>query len=126
MILLNQPKLFLAHLSTKCSERDIVIGLCPLFIVNCMSSIASLLPCVCSRGHIFSPIIIRLSQNVCLDKILDDFENGSCQVKSRSLDQILGKLCVHSRGHIFSTIFMKLGDNVSLDEISDRSCLVKK
>ena len=27
-------------------------------------------PCVSSRGHIFSPIIMQRSQNVCLDEIL--------------------------------------------------------
>ena len=30
-------------------------------------------PGVCSRGHIFSPIITKLSQNVCLDEILYEF-----------------------------------------------------
>ena len=25
-------------------------------------------PCVCSRGHIFSQIIMKLGQNVCLDE----------------------------------------------------------
>ena len=34
------------------------------------------LPCVCSRGHIFSPIIMKLGQNVCLHEILDELENG--------------------------------------------------
>ena len=38
--------------------------------------------CVCSRCHIFSPIIIQLGQNVCLDEILDEFENLSCRVKN--------------------------------------------
>ena len=33
-------------------------------------------PCVRSRGHIFSLIIIKLGQNVCLDKISHNFENG--------------------------------------------------
>ena len=37
-------------------------------------------PCVCSRGHIFNPIIINLGQNVCLDEISDDFESGSSRV----------------------------------------------
>ena len=36
-------------------------------------------PCVPSRGHIFSPIIMKLDQKLCLDKILDDFENGLCR-----------------------------------------------
>ena len=38
-------------------------------------------PYVCSRGHIFSPIVMKLDQNICLDKILHEFENGSCGVK---------------------------------------------
>ena len=37
-------------------------------------------PCVRSRCHIFSTIIMKLGQNVCLDKILDAFENGSCLI----------------------------------------------
>ena len=40
------------------------------------------LPCVCSRGHIFSQIIIKLGQNVCLDEISDEFENRSWRVKN--------------------------------------------
>ena len=40
------------------------------------------LPCVCSRGHIFSPILMKLGQNICLNEILDEIENGSCQVKN--------------------------------------------
>ena len=36
-------------------------------------------PCVRSRGHIFSPIIMTRGQNVCLDEIWDEFENGSCR-----------------------------------------------
>ena len=39
-------------------------------------------PCVCSRGHIFSPIIMKLGQNVFIDKILVVFENGSFWVKN--------------------------------------------
>ena len=39
-------------------------------------------PCVRSRGCIFSPISMQLGQNVCLDKILDEFENGSCRIKN--------------------------------------------
>ena len=38
-------------------------------------------PCVRSRGHIVSPIIMKLGQNVCLDEISDKFEKGSCWVK---------------------------------------------
>ena len=46
-------------------------------------------PYVCCRGHIFSPIIMKLYQHVCLDEIWHKFENGSCRVKTRLLGQIL-------------------------------------
>ena len=38
--------------------------------------------CVQSRGVIFGHILMKISQNVCLDEISDDFENGVCTVKS--------------------------------------------
>ena len=38
--------------------------------------------CVRSRGNIFSPIIMKLSQNVCLAETLKESENGSCRVKN--------------------------------------------
>ena len=39
-------------------------------------------PCVRSRGHIFSPIVMKLNQNVCLDEFSDELKNGSCRVKN--------------------------------------------
>ena len=39
-------------------------------------------PCECSRGHIFSQIIMKPLQHACLDKTSHKFENGSCQVKN--------------------------------------------
>ena len=39
-------------------------------------------PYVHSRGHIFSPTVIKLGQNVCLDEISDVFENGLSEVKN--------------------------------------------
>ena len=33
-------------------------------------------PCVRCRGHIFSPIIMNLGQNVCQNKVSDELENG--------------------------------------------------
>ena len=71
--------------------------------------------CVPFRGQIFSPIIMKLCQNVFLDEISDEFKNGSCLVKklgqvrskTRSVGQILEKPCVCSRGHTFSPIIMK-------------------
>jgi len=59
-------------------------------------------PCDRSRGHIFSPIFMKLGQNVCLDENLDEFEIGSHGVKTRSLGQIIKKPCEHSRGHILA------------------------
>ena len=87
-------------------------------------------PCVRSRGHIFSPIIMKLGQNICLDIISDGFENESCHLQeTRSLGQILEKPCIRSRGHIFSLIIMKLSQNVCLNKILDKfengSCWIK-
>ena len=39
-------------------------------------------PCVRSRGHISSQIAVKLSQDICLDVILDEFENRLCRVKN--------------------------------------------
>ena len=36
-------------------------------------------PC---KGHIFSPVIMKRGQNVCLDEISDKFGNRSCWVKN--------------------------------------------
>ena len=88
--------------------------------------------CIHSRGHIFSPIIMKFGQNDCLDEVLNECESvkmGNVGSKTRSPCQILEKPCVHSRGHIFSPIIMKLGQNVCFDNISkkieNRSCQVK-
>ena len=77
-------------------------------------------PYVCSRGHIYSPIIMKLCQNVCFDEFSNEFENRSCRIRTRTLGQILEKPCVPSRGHIFSLIIMTLCQNVCLDKISDQ------
>ena len=74
-------------------------------------------PCVCTLGQIFILIIMKLGQNVCLDKISDNLKIIYVVSKTRSLGQILEKPCVRSRGHIFSLIIMKLGQNVCLGEI---------
>ena len=39
-------------------------------------------PCVRSRGHILSWILMEVGQDVCLDDISDEFENGSRGVKN--------------------------------------------
>ena len=86
-------------------------------------------PCVHSRGHIFSPIIMKLGQNVCLDEMSDKFEMGHVGSKTRSLGQILEIPCIRSRSHIFSPVIIKIGQNVCLNKISDKfeneSCWVK-
>ena len=33
------------------------------------------------QDNIFSPIIMKFNQNVCLDEISEKFENGSCRIK---------------------------------------------
>ena len=37
-------------------------------------------PCLHATGHKFSPIIMKLGQNVCVNEISEDLENGSCRV----------------------------------------------
>ena len=52
-------------------------------------------PCVRSRGHIFSPITMKIGQNILLDKISDECENGSCRVKNWVTKSNLRKtLCI--------------------------------
>ena len=51
-------------------------------VMRLPSLVINSLPYVCSRGYIFSPIVMKLGQNVCLNEISGGFENGSCQVKN--------------------------------------------
>ena len=52
-------------------------------------------PCVSSRGHIFSLIIMKLGQNVCFDLVSNDFENGSCRVKNEvNRSNVRKTLCI--------------------------------
>ena len=39
-------------------------------------------PCVCPQRPFFSRILMKVDQNVCLNQILDELENVSCQVKN--------------------------------------------
>ena len=70
--------------------------------------------CVCSRGHIFCPMLMKVGPNICLDDISKQFENevGS---KLRSAAQILQVPCVGSLGYIFSPLLLKVVHNVFLD-----------
>ena len=65
------------HKVLRVSYRDSVV-----YVEHFPSCVVNFLVCVLSRGHIFSLIIMKLWQNVCLDEISDEFENGSCRVKN--------------------------------------------
>ena len=54
----------------------------PSCVVRRASSVVNFLPCVRSRGHSFGRILMKVGQDVCLDEISDEFENGSCGVKN--------------------------------------------
>ena len=62
-----------------------------------------------SRDHIFSPIIMKLGQNVFLMKSRTSLKMGHVESKTRSLVQMFEKPCVRSKGHIFCLIIMKFG-----------------
>ena len=84
-----------------------------------VSSVVKFLPCVHSRGHIFSPIIMKLVRMFVLMKSRTSSKMGYVGSKTRSLGPILDKPCVRTRGHIFSPIVMKFGQNVCLGKICD-------
>ena len=50
--------------------------------VHHVSSIVNFLTCVRSRGHIFSPILMKHGQNVFLIASSDEFEDESYQLKN--------------------------------------------
>ena len=54
----------------------------PSSVVRRPSSVVNFLPCVRSTGHSFGRILMKVGQDVCLDEISDEFENGSCGVKN--------------------------------------------
>ena len=76
-------------------------------------------PCVCSRGHILSPIIMKPGPNVVLMKAWTSLKIDHVGSKTMSLVHILRKHCVRSKGHIFCPIIMKPIQNICLDKISD-------
>ena len=89
-------------------------------------------------GHIFSPILLKHCQNVCLNDILDESENGLCRVKNwvtRLNLKKKKKSCACPIDHNLSQILFKLGQNTCtctciclneiLDEYGKGSCRVK-
>ena len=66
------------------------------------------------------PKLMKLGQNVCLDEIWNESENGSSGFKNYDSRSNLCKHYVHSRGLTFGSIPMKLGQNGFLSEILDK------
>ena len=61
--------------------------------------------CVGNRGLIFGPILMKHGLNVCLDKVLDNFENGSCHVKNYGTRSNLRKNLMEALEATFSIQF---------------------
>ena len=82
-------------------------------------------PCICSRGHIFSPIVMKHGLNVCfvMMKSQKSLKMGHVRSKIRSLCQILEKPCVCSGGHICCSIIIKLDQTNVLGGILESVCL---
>ena len=73
--------------------------------------------CGRSKGYISWSIDLKISQNVCLDKSLDQFEFGSRRgLKISSLGQMKEIPCWRLRGHISCSIDFNIGQNICLDE----------
>ena len=72
-------------------------------------------PFVRFRGNIFSQIIMKLGQNICLDEISDEYENGN--VRSKPWSHLRKNLFMLYQ--IFGLILMKLGQSVCLKEVHD-------
>ena len=100
-------------------------------------------PCVHPRSHIFSPILMKLGQNVCLNNIWNYFENWSCQVKNYvtrskkllyALEAIFSAWCSWNLVRMFATIkpqtTSKMGHvrskNRSLGQIIEKPCLCSR
>ena len=64
--MISRTSLKISHVGSKTRSPDQILGK----------------PCVRSRGHIFSRILMKVGQDVCLDDISDEFENGSRGVKN--------------------------------------------
>ena len=80
---------FLAHLST-CAHGELLL-LVSVIYVKPLCVVRRLLACEHSRGHSFSPIIIKNAQNDHLDNISIKFQYGSCGVKNKVSRSTHGK-----------------------------------
>ena len=72
------------HLFSSPEHEVLMVSYCDraVSVVRRASSVVNFLPCVRSRGHSFGRILMKVGQDVCLDDISDEFENGSCGVKN--------------------------------------------
>ena len=61
-------------------------------------SVVNFLPCVCSRGHIFSAILMKLGQNVCLYESQMSLKWVMLGQKTRSLGQIIEETMLVTKG----------------------------
>ena len=80
----GELKMLLTSLFSSPEHEVLMVSYCDsaVSVVRRASSVVNFLPCVRSRGHSFGWILMKVGQDVCLDEISDEFENGSCGVKN--------------------------------------------
>ena len=80
--ILNKASIF--YLFSSPEHEVLMVSYCDRAVsgVRRASSVVNFLACVRSRGHSFGQILMKVGQDVCLDEISDEFENGSCGVKN--------------------------------------------
>jgi len=105
---------FLAHLSTKCSWKAIVVSGCP-------SSVAVGRVSTFDVYTLETTFVTRFWWNLVRKFVFTISRPSSkiCHVwsKTRSPVQILGNSCLHSKGQICNPILMKLDENVCLSNV---------
>ena len=70
-------------------------------------------PCVRSKGHIFSPILLNLIRIFALMKSWTSLIKGHVGSKTRSLGLILEKPCIRSRDHFQSNTHETWSESLS-------------
>ena len=118
--------MFLAHLSTKCSEWAIVITHRPSAFVRRPLSVRRpfTFPCLHSSIDKYQPISTKLGQNVYDHKISDNFDYGSDRTWTTGvICPWIRKFaifdCLHSSICKYWPVSTKLGHNVFAHEGSD-------
>ena len=81
-------------------------------------------PCVCSRGHIFSAVLMKFGQNVCLSKILDELKMGHMGSKSRSQGQIIEEPMLVTKGLRFKSLLFNLYHTIRKAQVSDSRAII--